>query len=90
MEDSPPSGEDELVEPDQGNGACKASITPGHTTDLICLCSSFAHHFSATAGCRPESGRLADIHPRAPVYVGANHKVRLHPAPQLLASLHAS
>jgi hypothetical protein len=28
MEDSPPSGEDELVEPDQGNGAWKSSRTP--------------------------------------------------------------
>ena len=26
MEDSPPSGEDEVVEPDQGNGACKSAI----------------------------------------------------------------
>lgn len=28
MEDSPPSGEDEIVEPDQGNGVCNSSISP--------------------------------------------------------------
>lgn len=28
MEDSPASGEDEVVEPDQGNGACKSAILP--------------------------------------------------------------
>lgn len=79
MEDSPPSGEDELVEPDQGNGAWKILKNSGYTTDMIYLHSTFAYHFSAAARCRLESGRLADIHPRAPVYAGADHQVRLHP-----------
>lgn len=82
MEDSPASGEDEVVEPEQGNGASKPSIPPRHTTDLICLGSSFTYHFSATAWRRPESGRLADIHPRASVYARADHQVRSHPSKQ--------
>ena len=81
MEDSPASGEDEVVEPEQGNGAYKPSTPPRHTTDLICLDSSFTYHLSAAAWRRPESGRLADIHPRAPVDARADHQVRSHPAP---------
>jgi hypothetical protein len=73
MEDSPASGgEDEVVEPDQGNS--KPTL-PRNAALALTEASPLAHHLAAATWRRPESGRAAHVHSRAEVYAGAHHQV---------------
>lgn len=71
MEDA--SGEDELVEPDQGNGKSWVKMS---ASQILTERSPLAHHLAVATGRRPESRRPAHIHPRAPVHAGTDHQVR--------------
>lgn len=67
-EGSPGSGEDEIVEPEQGNGIVSAppldQPVPPRSL-LIWKYSALAYHFAAPTGRRLESGRPAHFHPGA-------------------------
>lgn len=59
MEDSPASGDDEVVEPDQGNS--KPTL-PRNAALALTEASPLAHHLAAATWRRPESGRAAHVH----------------------------
>lgn len=71
------SGEDEVVEPEQGNGrrSCPRMLRscPCARADQA---SPLAYHLAVAPRCRPESGRAAHLYSRAEVHAGAHHQVR--------------
>jgi hypothetical protein len=77
----PGSGEDEVVEPDQGNGMCFSSSSNridscrAFSDESVFRNSPYPHYFPAPTGGRPQPGCFAHLYSRTPIYAGADHKV---------------